>query len=165
MAHTHYKRGKTGKQAPLCSSTSFSVCKLPDDTDNSGVQSQAEERMRRSKHPLREGTSQKENRIVAGRDWRGRRGEWVRKGGKKRKKIKRKKKRRNRTKEERRIFKGGNQERRDCKRRQKVEGHGSTHSSSSSVAGSMMASRIMVTRIRSLPSRSIHCSRKWKRRK
>ena len=75
MSHTHYKRGKTGKQAPLCSSTSLSVCELPDDTDNSGVQSQAEERMRRSKHPLREGISQKENRIVAGRDWTGRGGE------------------------------------------------------------------------------------------
>ena len=38
-----------------------------------------------------------------------------------------------------------------------------THSSS--VAGSMTVSRIMVTRIHSLPSRSIHSSRKWKRRK
>ena len=57
MSHIHYKRGETGKQAPLCSSTSFSICGLPDDADNSGVPSQAEERMKRSQHPLREGTS------------------------------------------------------------------------------------------------------------
>lgn len=74
MSHIHYKRGETGKQAPLCSSTSFSICELPDDTDNSGVPSQAEERMKKSQHPLREGTSWKESRIVAGRDWTGRRG-------------------------------------------------------------------------------------------
>ena len=74
MSHIHYKRGETGKQASLCSSTSFSICGLPDDADNSGVPSQAEERMKRSQHPRREGTSQKESRIVAGRDWIGRGG-------------------------------------------------------------------------------------------
>lgn len=92
---------------------------------------------------LWEGTSQKENRIVAGRDWRGREeeNEWER--GQKEEEDKKEKKRRNRTKGRRRIFQRRESKRRDCKRRQKVEGHGSTHSSSSSVAGSMMASRIM----------------------
>ena len=87
----------------------------------------------------------------------------MRKEGKKRKKIKREKKRRNRTKKEEEFSKEGIK--REETKETKVEGHGSTHSSSSSVAGSMTVSRIMVTRIHSLPSRSIHSSRKWKRRK